>query len=101
MADRFCVIRGSLGFASGYIRPVDQYVIMPGHRERERMYLAIQRRRSKSDLSETRFIASCPGLALVPSGWETGKGFQIACLLVSVTTTSASGPKAVGEDSLC
>jgi hypothetical protein len=37
------------------------------------MYFAIQRRRSKFDSSETRFMASCPGLALVRPGWGTGK----------------------------
>ena len=37
------------------------------------MYLAIQRRRSKSDSSETPSMASCPGLALGQPGWEPGK----------------------------
>lgn len=50
------------------------------------MYFAIQRTRSKSDSSETRFMASCPGFSLVRPGWDR-EGFQIASLLVSVTTT--------------
>src|SRR5687767_5182120 len=46
---------------------------MPGHRERERMYLAIRRRRSRSDSPETRVMAYCQGLAFARPGRGTGK----------------------------